>query len=74
MQEIAQRFSEELQELLDRYKNRLTTPQIMRIAQPIFTKTIGFKDNPERFKNYKEINGLKVPAELLEGEFKYVNK
>lgn len=70
MQEIAQRFSEELQELLDRYKNRLTTPQIMRIAQPIFTKTIGFKDNPERFK---EINGLKVPAEFLEGDFKWVN-
>lgn len=76
MEEIAQQFGEELQELLDRYKNHLSTPAIMRIAQPIFTKTIGFRYNPERFKKlkkFKEINGLKVPAELLEGpdpEFK----
>lgn len=66
MEEIAQQFKEELQELLDRYKDKMSTPQIMRIAQPIFTKTIGFKDNPERFKSYTEINGLKVPAELVE--------
>lgn len=49
MEEIAQQFKEELQELLDRYKDKMSTPQIMHIAQPIFTKTIGFKDNPERF-------------------------
>lgn len=66
MEEIAQQFKEELQELLDRYKDKLTTPQIMRIAQPIFTKTIGFKDNPERFEKFKEINGIKVPVELVE--------
>ncbi len=63
MQEIANQFKEELQELLDRYKDRLTTPQIMRIAQPIFTKTIGFKDNPKRFI---KVHGFNVPAELLE--------
>lgn len=84
MEEIAQQFKEELQELLDRYKDKMSTLQIMRIAQPIFTKTIGFKDNPERFKNFKEIDGLKVPAELLEepspgfrkmmqGEFKCID-
>ena len=50
MSEIEQQFREELQELLDRYKDQLTNPQIMRIAQPIFTKTIGFKDNPERLE------------------------
>ena len=50
MEEIASQFREELQELLDRYKDKMSTPQIMRIAQPIFTKTIGFKDNPERFE------------------------
>lgn len=48
MEEIARQFREELQELLDRYKNRLTNPQIMHIAQPVFTKAIGIKDNPER--------------------------
>lgn len=63
MEEIAQQFKEELQELLDRYKDKMSTPQIMRIAQPIFTKTIGFKDNPERFI---EVHELKVPAELIE--------
>lgn len=84
MEEIAQQFGEELQELLDRYKNHLSTPAIMRIAQPIFTKTIGFRYNPERFKKLKEINGLKVPADLLiepdpelkkmlQGEFKCID-
>ena len=48
MEEIAQQFREELQELIDRYKNRLTNPQIMHIVQPVFTKTIGIKDNSER--------------------------
>ncbi len=74
MKEIAQQFRKELQELLDRYKNRLTNPQIMRIAQPIFTKTIGIRDNPERLTT---INGIRVPAELLEGpdpEFKKMLK
>ena len=66
MEEIAQQFREELQSLLDRYKDKLSTPAIMHIAQPVFSHTIGFKDNLERFKEFKEINGLKVPAELLE--------
>lgn len=68
MDEIAKWFGEELQELLDRYKDRLSTPVIMRVAQPIFKKTIGFKDNPERFErifNNAVHNVLKVPAELL---------
>lgn len=47
MEEIAQQFREELQELIDRYKNRLTSQQIMHIAQSVFTKAIGIRDNPE---------------------------
>jgi len=47
---IEAQFGQELQGLLDKYKNRLSTPTIMRIAQPIFSKTIGFKDNPERLE------------------------
>lgn len=73
MEEIAQQFREELQELLDRYKDRMSTPAIMRIAQPIFQKTIGFRDNPEHFKDYKEVNGLKIPIETLQGEFKCID-
>lgn len=73
MSKIETQFHEELQDLLNRYKNKLTTPQIMRIAQPIFTKTIGFKDNPERLErilnnaahNLANVDGLKVPAELI---------
>ncbi len=73
MQEIAQRFSEELQELLDRYKNRLTTPQIIRIAQPIFTKTIGFKDNPERLERILNSAVYNLTEKDLQGEFKWVD-
>lgn len=47
MEEIASQFREELQELIDRYKTRLSVPCIMHIAQPVFTKAIGIKDNPE---------------------------
>ena len=47
MEEIAQQFREELQELIDRYKNRLTSKQIIHIVQSVFTKVIGIKDNPE---------------------------
>ena len=47
MEEIASQFREELQELIDRYKNRLTSQQIMYAARPVFTKAIGIKDNPE---------------------------
>ena len=47
MEEIVSQFREELQELIDRYKNRLTSQQIIHIAQSVFTKAIGIKDNPE---------------------------
>lgn len=73
MEEIARQFCEELQELLDRYKNRLTNPQIMHIAQPVFTKTIGFKDNPERLErifnnavhNLPIAETLRCPSQMI---------
>ena len=64
MTEIEQQFREELQELLDRYKDQLTNPQIMRIAQSIFTRTIGFKDNPERLKGVGYAKGFPIIDEV----------
>lgn len=73
MEEIAERFKEEYTELLSRYKDKLTNPQIMSVLQSVTKKQIGFKDNPERLErmlnnavhNLADVNGLKVPAELL---------
>ena len=64
MEEIAQQFREELQELIDRYKTRLSVPSIMHVVQDVFHKTLSIKYHPEL--HTKEINGLKIPAELLE--------
>ena len=64
MEEIASQFREELQEIVDRYKTRLSVPRIMHVAQNVFHKTLSIKHNPEL--HTKEINSLKIPAELLE--------
>lgn len=47
MEEIAQQFREELQEIVDRYKTRLSVPRIMHVAQDVFHKTLSVKYNPE---------------------------
>lgn len=47
MEEIAQQFREELQEIVDRYKTRLSVPSIMHVAQDVFHKTLSIKHNPE---------------------------
>ena len=47
MEEIAQQFSKELQELIDRYKARLSVPRILHVAQDVFHKTLSVKHNPE---------------------------
>lgn len=73
MEEIAEWFKEEYTELLSRYKDKLTNPQIMSVLQSVTKKQIGFKDNPERLErmlnnavhNLADVNGLKVPAEFL---------
>ena len=51
MEEIAQQFSKELQELLDRYKTRLSVPRITHVAQDVFHKTLSIKHNPELHSN-----------------------
>lgn len=63
MEEIAQQFREELQELINRYKTRLSVPSIMHVAQPIFTKAIGVKDNPERINI--DISRLRCSSQMI---------
>lgn len=73
MEEIAQQFREELQELLDRYKSRLSVPRIMHVAQDVFHKTLSIKYHPElHHVNLTEIKGMLVPTESLnlDGEWK----
>ena len=70
MEEIAQQFCEELQELIDRYKIRLSVPRIMHVAQDVLHKTLSVKHNPEL--HAKEIirDLLKcLPKENIEGVY-----
>ena len=66
MEEIAQQFREELQEIVDRYKTRLSVPRIMHVAQDVFRKTLSVKHNPEEI--IKDL--LKaLPKENIEGVY-----
>ena len=66
MEEIAQQFNEELQELIDRYKTRLSVPRIMHVAQDVLHKTLSIKHNPEEIIN----DLLKcLPKENIEGVY-----
>ena len=47
MEEIAQQLREELQEIVDRYKTRLSVPRIMHVAQDVFRKTLSVRHHPE---------------------------
>jgi len=47
MTKVEERFCEELQELLDRYKTQLGVPVIMRNAQRIFHNTLSIRYHPE---------------------------
>ena len=47
MEEIAQQFREELQEIVDRYKTRLSVPRIMHVAQDVFHKTLSIRYHTE---------------------------
>ena len=60
MEEIAQQFREELQEIVDRYKTRLSVPSIMHVAQDVFHKTLSIKYHPE------EIEGVYEATEAAE--------
>lgn len=59
MEEIASQFHGELQELIDRYKTRLSVPRIMHVAQDVFHKTLSVKYHPELH--------AKVSIETMEG-------
>lgn len=66
MEEIASQFREELQEIVDRYKTRLSVPRIMHVAQDVFHKTLSIKYHPELHS--------KVNIETMEGMAKeYAN-
>ena len=66
MDEITQQFREELQELIDRYKTRLSVPRIMHVAQDVLHKTLSIKYHPEEIIN----DLLKcLPKENIEGVY-----
>ena len=44
MEEIAQQFREELQEIVDRYKTRLSVPRIMHVAQDVLHTELHAKE------------------------------
>lgn len=70
MEEIAQQFREELQEIVDRYKIRLSVPRIMHVAQDVFHKTLSVKHNPELHSKEIIKDLLKVlPKENIEGVY-----
>lgn len=70
MQEIAQQFSEELQELIDRYKTRLSVPRIMHITQDVFHKNLSVKYHPELHPKQIIKDLLKyLPKENIEGVY-----
>ena len=70
MEEIAQQFREELQEIVDRYRTRLSVPRIMHVAQDVFHKTLSIKHNPELHSKLHS----KLNIETMEGMAKeYAN-
>ena len=70
MEEIAQQFSEELQELIDRYKTRLSVSRIMHVAQDVLHKTLSIKYHPELHSKEVIKDLLKcLPKENIEGVY-----
>ncbi len=64
MEEIASQFREELQEIVGRYKTRLSVPRIMHVAQDVFHKTLSIKHRPEEIiKDLLQV----LPKENIEG-------
>ena len=70
MEEIASQFREELQEIVDRYKTRLSVPRIMHVAQDVFHKTLSVRYNPELHSKEIIKDLLKcLPKENIEGVY-----
>ena len=65
MEEIALQFCEELQELVDRYKARLSVQRIMSVAQDVFNKTLSIKYHPELHVK-ENIEGIYEATEAAE--------
>ena len=65
MEEIAQQFREELQEIVDRYKTRLSVPRIMHITQDVFHKTLSVRYHPE-LHSKEVIKGVYEATEAAE--------
>ena len=71
MEEIAQQFHEELQEIIDRYKTRLSVPRITHVAQDVLHKTLSVKHNPELHTKEITKDALKyLPKEDIESAYK----
>ena len=63
---IEKQFCEELQELLDRYKTKMSVPDIMRNAQRIFHNTLSIRTHPELHKI--PLTHLEALKEFLKGD------
>lgn len=70
MEEIASQFYEELQELLDRYKNFMSVPHIIHVIQDVFHKTLSVEYHPELHSKEIIKDLLKcLPKENIEGVY-----
>ena len=63
---IEEQFCEELQELLDRYKTKMSVPDIMRNAQRIFHNILSIRTHPELHKI--PLTHLEALKEFLKGD------
>ena len=71
MEEIAQQFREELQEIIDRYKTRLSVPRITHVAQDVLHKTLSVKHSLELHTKEITKDALKyLPKENIESAYK----
>jgi len=66
MTKVEERFCEELQELLDRYKTQLGVPVIMRNAQKVFHDTLSIRTHPELHKI--PLTHLEALKEFIKGD------
>lgn len=79
MLETKQQFKEELQELLSRYKSKLSNAQLMPIIQSVTRKELGWTNRPELIKKAEHVlhegslSRDAVAGIKLEGEFKWVD-
>lgn len=73
MEEIAHQFREELQEIIDRYKTRLSVPRIMHVAQDVFHKTLSVRHHPELHSKEIIKDLLQyLPKENIEGIYEAI--